>query len=119
MRLPPLGLCLPCHVKRVIDGDTLEVVLPPPTMHVRLLDCWAPEHDTPEGEAATEAAEQFIGAADAMRIWIPRPEEASLLSASVWSFGRVLGHVFLRSDTTLSELMVRHGHATKVRQSKE
>lgn len=128
MKRPPLGLCLPCKVVRVRDGDTVEVTLVSGARWaVRLIDCWCEElrRGSPEqrarGEAAKEFAQQSIDEARQLHLFVPAPDDvAKIVSeggggafAHLFTFDRVLGHLFVADDTTLSELMVRAGHATK------
>ncbi len=106
---------------RVIDGDTVIVSrqldngkASPYHWRIRLLDCWAPERRTHEGKAAKEFAQDAVEAATVLAMWIPRPPDAQEFLSGV-NLGRVLGHLFIGSNQTLSELMVRHGHATKAK----
>ncbi len=128
MRLPPLGLCLPCRAVEVRDGDTVIVtVLTGARWAIRLIDCWAPElrrgsdEERARGQRAKEYAQQCVDEARKLWVWVPAPEHvetiveagggANLLKAA--TFDRVPGHVFVGLDTTLSDLMVRSGHATR------
>lgn len=114
MKLPPFGVCLPCRVIRVVDGDTVVVALRHSRRRwkIRLLDCWAPERNTPEGRAAKEAAEEIIANASHLAIFMPPPRDPLNL-LEVLSLDRLLAHVFVSTDTTLAEALVRQGHATK------
>lgn len=115
MNLPPHGICLPCTVTRVIDGDTVEVTLPGSSrpLPVRLLDCWAPERRTPRGDLAKSYAINVLEEATETHLFVPAPDDTRHLLADLLSFGRLLGHVFISPDETLSERMVRTGHATR------
>ena len=117
MNLPPHGICLPCTVTRVIDGDTVEVTLPGSTrvLKVRLLDCWAPEQGTARGDLATAYAEDVIDAAESTHLFVPAPEDVKDIIGDLFSLGRLLGHVFISSTETLSERMVTTGHAKRKR----
>lgn len=114
MNLPPYGLTLPCIVRRVIDGDTVEISLPGSDRRwpIRLLDCWAPELPTEAGQIAKRAAEELVADADQTSVFLPAPRDAMKLLAMT-TMGRLLGHVFLRTDQTLSEAMVQRGMAFK------
>lgn len=114
MRRPPPGLCLPVTIAEVRDGDTVVVQLPrsPYKWPVRLLECWAPELNTPEGKKAKAFAQEVLFDIDQLYLWIPAPQEVEVLLKNL-TFDRLLGHLFLDSETTLSEMMVRTGHATK------
>ncbi len=115
MKRPPNGLCLPCTVTRVIDGDTVEISVRSERRYkIRLLDCWAPEKRTPEGEASTAYAEVLVAEAGETHVFIPTPRTANIFS-EVMTFERVLAHVFISSTETLSQRMVEAGHATKAK----
>jgi len=119
MRRPPYGLSLPCRLVRVLDGDTVEVSLrnSDRKWKLRLLDCWAPEKNTPEGKEAKAYAESLLEGRDDLAVFIPVPEDPlKLLSAA--TFDRVLSYLFLDSRTTLNESMVQAGHATKTKEPK-
>ena len=115
---PPVGICLPCTVTRVIDGDTVEVTLPGSQrpLAIRLLDCWAPERKTPRGDLAKVYAEDVIEEAEETHLFVPAPEDCRHLLADLFSFGRLLGHIFIGASETLSERMVRTGHAKREKQ---
>lgn len=114
MKLPPSGLCLPCRVVKVRDGDTVEIQLPG-SEHVwaiRLLDCWAPELHKQGGPEAKEFAQNLVDDVDETHVWIPAPKQVINLLANL-TFDRIPGHIFISTRETLSEVMVRCGHATK------
>lgn len=117
MKRPPAGLCLPCEVSHVRDGDTVVVKIRDGGMDwaIRLLDCWAPEKYTKEGKEAANFCRQIIETADSLYVWIPAPFDPNMLLKNV-SFDRLLGHIFIRQDKTLSEVMVEAGMATKEKQ---
>jgi endonuclease YncB( thermonuclease family) len=114
MPAPPLGLVARGVVSRVIDGDTVEVTLALP-ISVRLLDCQAPETRGDEKEAglaAKSAMERMAKPGDAVTVHIP--SDGAKVLASVFSFGRPLGNVWLQGDEdSLSDHMVASGHATR------
>lgn len=126
MMLPPLGLCLPCRVTRVRDGDTLEVtVLTGATWAIRLIDCWCPElhrgteEERARGLAAAEYTRQTVDEAEQCWVYVPAPEHVRDLATRGGvnllkgvTFDRVPAYLFVRHDTTLNELLVRAGHAT-------
>lgn len=108
---PPAGITTDnAKVVRVIDGDTLDVVVTY-KIRVRLLDCWAPEKNTAAGERAWEELEHYVGGKDVI-VHIPSGEAGSL--ADVFTFGRVLGYVWPRGvPESVNEWQVRKGNATK------
>lgn len=114
MPAPPLGLTARAVVERVIDGDTVDVSLRIP-VRVRLLDCWAPEiHgiDKIAGHRALEALEKMLPVGTRVHVHVPT-EKVDALSG-VFSFGRVLGDIFVEGDDeSVSQLMVGQGMATR------
>ena len=114
MSAPPLGLCARAIVDRVIDGDTLDVLVTIP-VRVRLLNCWAPEirgEERPEGLVAKALLEQMAPVGSRVHVQIPSGDVEAL--PGVFSFGRVLGEVWrVGDDESLSELMVASGAATR------
>jgi len=108
MTAPPIGLTTEAKVKRVIDGDTLEVELTR-NVHVRLKDCWAPELRNEGGPEAKKQLERLIGLKPVI-VHIPGDAEGDI--RDIFTFGRVVGVVFV-DDTNVSEQMVADGYATK------
>jgi endonuclease YncB( thermonuclease family) len=102
------------------DGDTVVVSLlgndadRAVMWPVRLLHCWAPEKNTPEGKAARNYAMKRLEQNGA-RVWLhcPPPEDPVKVLANV-TFDRVLGWLWL-GETTLNELVVRAGLACATR----
>lgn len=112
---PAPQVVLPCYVVRVIDGDTV-VVRVQFQFNVRLLDCWAPEKHTTsiDGEKA-----RGLASAEALRaiaegkpgfVAVPMPSDPSDSLASVFTLGRVLGHVHV-GGSNIAELQRKAGHA--------
>jgi endonuclease YncB( thermonuclease family) len=118
MRPPPLGITARGEIKRVIDGDTVEVICLGVLVTIRLRDCWAPEiHgiERARGLVAKQFMEQTAppGSACIVRIFTGEAEKLS----DLFSFGRPIGEVWLRGEeSSLSELMVASGFATKEKQ---
>lgn len=114
---PQPGWTTPVQVSRVIDGDTIEVVVQR-KIHVRLLDCWAPETRTRDlaekarGLDAKVALETIIEKHDggSLTLFIPSGQGQDL--SEVFTFGRVLGRLWLPNGREVSRLMVEAGHAT-------
>ena len=74
-RRPPYGLCLPCRLVRVRDGDTVEVSLPGSdrVYALRLIDCWAPETRGKErmlGLRSKSAAQRMLANAKQLAVFV-------------------------------------------------
>ena len=113
MLAPEPAVCYPARVFRVIDGDTVEVWLKL-LADVRLLDCWAPERGTIEGEAARSYLKTYLEGEDVL-LWVPIHDTLEL--SKLFTFGRVLGRIFVEGRD-VSEQMVAVGHATEKRKRK-
>jgi endonuclease YncB( thermonuclease family) len=114
MASPKLGLTARAIVDRVIDGDTLDVLITVP-VRVRMLDCWAPEitgGEKLDGLASKALLEQMAPVGSPVHVNIPTGDIDAL--AGVFTFGRVLGEVWrVGDDESLSALMVAAGAATR------
>lgn len=96
----------PATVDRVIDGDTVVVkadlgCAPYPVTSVRVGHVNAPEHGTPEGDAATVWAEHFLTPGMSVEIASKRLD----------LYGRILGDVLLSDGTSFGEALIAAGHA--------
>ena len=107
---PTPVLRVPCKVVEVVDGDTVTVEITF-RARIRLLDCWAPESGTTEGDSATHYVRQV--AQDKKGIL-----EVDLSSSrrldDLFTFGRLLGHIYI-DDKDLSTQIIEAGHAKKIR----
>lgn len=111
---PELGLTARAVIKRVVDGDTLDVELRLPC-RVRLIDTWASEDETSDGKLASKQLELMAPEGAKVIVQIPTSEANSI--KDVFTFGRVLGWVWRDGDEeSLNSLMVRSGHATEEKQ---
>lgn len=126
MKRPAYGVCLPCQVQRVIDGDTIEVTLLGGLVwRLRLIDCWCPETRGAERErglAAREAAERALAQATAPAVFVPA--DAAIAEAQqgepinllrFCTFDRVPAYLFLNPHETPNEYLVLCGHAAKAK----
>lgn len=104
-------LRVPCRVIEVIDGDTVTVEITLQT-RVRLLDCWAAENGTPEGDAATRYVRRLANHKDGV---LEVDLSALRRLDDAFSFGRLLARIYL-DGTDLSERIVRAGHATATKE---
>ncbi|WP_428303893.1 thermonuclease family protein [Lacipirellula sp.] len=111
---PSPGVSLRCQVVGVVDGDTLEVEVIR-RVRVRLLDCWAPESrttDAAEKKAGLAAKVELSAAAVGKRATLFVPTDAASRVGDVFTFDRVLGHVWVEGlAESLSEHQVRLKHA--------
>jgi len=110
---PSPGLTAKCRVLEVYDGDTLTVELRIP-VRVRLLDCWAPELREPGGLESRDHLDDFA-ALKSGTLWIPWDDARR--AGDVWSFDRVLGHVWIDGEVrSASQVQIEAGHATLEKQ---
>ncbi len=112
---PQPGWTTEAKVLRVIDGDTLELAVTR-KLRVRLLDCWAPETRTRDllEKAAGIRAREFLqtlleSQGGAVTAFFPAGEGQDL--AGSFSFGRLLGRVYLSDGREISAVMVEAGLA--------
>ena len=114
MPAPDLGLTARAIVDRVIDGDTLDVLITVP-VRVRMIDCWAPEirgEEKPQGEVAKALLEQMAPVGSRVILNVPTTHVDAL--AQAFTFGRVVGEVWRQGDDeSLSAMMVAAGAATR------
>jgi endonuclease YncB( thermonuclease family) len=112
MLLPPYGLCLPCKLHHVRDGDTVVVTVLDGVREwaIRLIGCWAPELSEQLGQRAKAFAESLLENGDPLSVWIPAPENVHNLLANL-TFDRIPGHVFIGTEHTLAERMIQAGFA--------
>lgn len=109
---PSPAITLPCVVTEVYDGDTITVEVRLP-VRVRLLDCWAPELNEAGGRHSRAHLER-LALGQPARLHVPL--DAVRRSDGVFSFGRILGHVWLEGDSrSLSARQVTAGHATETK----
>lgn len=114
MPAPPLGLTARATVERVIDGDTVDVLVRIP-VRVRLLDCWAPEvhgAEANKGKRSKSQLETLLPVDSHVTLQVPTANVDAL--SGVFTFGRVLGNVWRQGDDeSVSQLMVGMGMATQ------
>ena len=99
---------IPCKVKRVIDGDTVDVEIPL-VVRVRLQDCWAPERQEPGGLESAQHLEEVLTRGET---WLEVPINRGDVLQDLFSFGRVIGRLHC-AGKDVSELQVQSGNATK------
>ena len=115
--LPPLGIAVKARVVRVLDGDTLELEIEG-RFKVRLLDCWAPEtrtKDLEEKKKGLKAKRSLIAtiARTGREVTLLVPSDGDGDISDLFTFGRILGRVWLADGRELSELMVSRGLPTR------
>ena len=105
MLLPPDGLVLPVRYVRCLSAERIIVALQPggPEHVVELAGCRATG-----GAAARRTAEATLGDAERIHVFLPLVNADRLIA----QFPRPLaGHLFVGSDETLSQRLVRYGLA--------
>lgn len=115
MTAPEPGYTTVGRVLHVIDGDTAEVEIRK-RVRVRLLKCWAPGLHGSQRDAGLIAREHLRQLCEGklVRLHVPANDEGEL--ATRFTFGRVLGFIYLEDDSNVSELMVESGHAARTKQ---
>jgi len=90
------------EVDRVIDGDTVDVMVGSLVFRIRLLDCWAAEIRTRDafektfGLKAKEQLEFFIPKGKAVKVEVSLSIDGDF---SDWlTFGRVVGRIIRQAD---------------------
>lgn len=115
--VPQPGITSSAKVKRVIDGDTLEVVISK-TIRIRLLSCYCPETHGLQKEDGIEAknyCQKIIDNSDPkIRIHVPTDDDGNI--QDILTLSRVLGEVWIKDSDgiwqNLAKLLVNSGHAT-------
>ena len=102
-------------IRRVIDGDTLEIAVMLPhfvmreKLRLRALDC--PEMDTADGRAAKRVVESLVAQSEAVTI----------VTSKVDKYDRYLADVYLRlhsgEEVFLNNHLLAHGHAVQMNAS--
>jgi endonuclease YncB( thermonuclease family) len=106
-------------VRRVVDGDTLEIALALPhlTLRVKLrlrgLDC--PEMDTPEGKVAKREVESLMRDAKSVTIYTSKPDKYDRYLADVYLAGVVgqSSEASAKEDIFLNNHLLEHGFAER------
>lgn len=112
------ALILPARIDRHIDGDTIGVEIRIKAS-IRLQDCWAAEtrtHSDVEKQRGMAAAQHLAGLAPVgspCTVYVPLRDGNGL--SDLFSFGRLLGHVYV-DDKDLSAEQVAGGFATAKKQ---
>jgi len=108
--MPKPAITLPARVARVIDGDTVEVEVCA-KIRVRMLDCWCPERYTPNGQKSKEATETLLPAGSECMLEVPLEGHDQV--HDIFSFGRILGHLYSEPFGSIAKRLVESGHATR------
>ena len=116
MKEPRQGFTTKAKITRVIDGDTVDVLIER-RMRIRLEDCWAPETRTRDKEEKARGLKAKNFAEDLLMdkeviVFIPGDPEGEM--KDVFTFGRAVGRVFLDGED-FSAIMVKEGLATETK----
>lgn len=109
---PKPSVTVPATVMRVVDGDTVEVLVQV-AVTVRVLDCWAPERYTPDGKQAKLHAESLLPVGQDVLVEVPFRDADQL--HDVFSFGRVLGSIYTAEFGSFAKKLISLGYATATR----
>lgn len=108
-----LGVAARAIVRRVVDGDTVDIELRVP-MRIRTRSHSSPELSTSEGVAAKEELKQILPRGCKVRVFVQTTDARSV--SDVFTFGRVLGDIWKtvrgRGRRNVSDEMIERGHAT-------
>jgi len=117
MSAPVPGLTVSGRIVRVIDGDTVEFEITR-RIHVRLLDCWAPESRTRDlrekkrGLFAKAHMQKLVECCSEATLFIPACSRGDL--SGLFTMGRVLGQLWRKGDEqSLAQLQVLAGAASQ------
>lgn len=127
MKLPPYGLCLPCQVARVKDGDSMTVTITGGLeWDIRLIGCNCPgvtmreaktEEEKKRGiEAAVFAKRVLDEEADSLSVFVPLDmfdQTGPIRMLRSLSFERIPAHLFVGTEDTLADILIRAGHAER------
>lgn len=126
-RCPPIGLTLPVELVKLRDADTPVVRLrnSPYEWAVRLIDCWCPEKNrgTPEEKEVARKAGVYAAnvlADGDLRLYVPPSgdgpgESHSVNLLKLFTFDRVLGHLYVGPSQTLNRMLVSAGYASSTK----
>lgn len=111
---PRAGLCIPVRYLRCRDGDTIEVALPKSdyVWAIRLVDCWCPELRDKGGEEARAYAQSVLEDCEDLHLFVPLEPGANILK-TLTTFDRLVGELWVSQTTTLNDMLVDAGHATR------
>lgn len=116
-KAPELGVAARAIVQRVVDGDTVDLVMCWP-VRVRLKDVWAPEtrganrNEVEAGLASKEALEAMLPVGSHVVLHVQTEQADSL--GDVLTFSRVVGSIW-NGDRDVGKAMVEAGHATRTK----
>ena len=87
-------------VIRVLDGDTIEILVQKKPIRIRLADIDCPEKDQPFGQVA----KQFV-------LKIAAHKSVTVESKTKDRYGRIIGEIFLPNGDSLNQMLLRKGYA--------
>lgn len=110
--MDPNNHVYPCVVDRVVDGDTVVVMIDVGfriyiKQAIRVFGINAPENSTAAGKEATAFVTALLPSGTLLTVRTHAPK----VNAGYEKFGRWLGEVTLPDGRSLAELMITTGHA--------
>ena len=107
---PPYGLCLSIYWRRVLDGNTIEAILPLGGNFTLRIDGYdTPEKSSENGLAAIHALEGLLEQATKCTLWLNLPQESDHFPK--FENTTIRGTLF--ADSTRVDLwMIEHGYST-------
>ena len=113
---PELGWTTEATLSRVVDGDTIEVVIER-RVKIRLKDLLVAEKNTLEGKKAKAFVEDIIKPGDKLIVFLPARHPERLLD--VTSFDRLVGDVYLAEGNNLADVICDSGNGRYVNEGEK
>lgn len=116
MPLPNYGLCLPCVVKKVRDGDTVEISVfgGAYVWAIRVIDCWVDDKNKELNANARAFLRKYAAAnKQPVSVHIPLPRNIKNILKNL-TFDRIPGHIYFGEDS-LAGIMIANRYATKTK----
>lgn len=110
MSVPQEGFCTQAKIIKVVDADTLDLIIER-KVRVRLLDCWQAESRTENGKLAKKYLIEDIlhGQTNAL-LFVPASPDEEL--QDILTLGRVLGKVYV-DGVDIGEALIEGGFGSR------
>ena len=113
--LPRYGICSPCRVAHVRDGDTVEVAFPGSIRRyaIRLIGLACPELHERGGQESKAFTEAVVHEADQVSVFIPFTAKMAEDPLGVLSWDRIPGEIWIGTEDRLADVVIRAGHGVR------